>query len=700
MFSLPATFRPVILLLVLAIGPLGASPVQFSFRVSHDDELNPFVREIWAEVESPVGQTLRLPAYYDGDDIWAVRTRAAEKGNYRFLRAEELMESGLRPISVSLTSDNRFRVRDADELGPPLRIDPRTARTFIDGASRPYVPLGGNLPWADGGTDPVDFYREGMRLFRDTGLNWSRIWMAHWGQLNLDWIEPQHGESPPPGWLDLSVARRWDSLVNFAELAGVRFQMVLQHHGQYSSTVNSDWDLNPWNATNGGWLKQPGEFFTDEQARAVTRDKFRYIAARWGYSSSIMAWELFNEVHWTDARRGDAASNTAVAAWHNEMARHLRRYDVHGHLITTSDDDLSHPLWSSMDYYQPHLYASNMILGVQTLAHPPAVMDRPVFYGEVGDDNMVGLSGEQRADGAAHVPMAWAGMFGITTQPAQLWYIDVLRRNDRWPEMASLAGFAQASGMLSTTFESYSTPAVIGGDTVSWQIEPGYYWERGDNPEINLSSDGLETTELMHFRRILTNASAVPAHPYPSRATFRFRSPAAANAHLRVARVSNQGSALRMTLNDQVVFDQTWPPAAVDRPAPTNIEIPFRLGYGDHVLVIENPTGPEWVDIANLDLGLAVPALVAQARHARDRSILWVRHRNQLLSEAPDEELESTSATVVLEDYPAGSWQITWWDPVAGQSFGATSIDHQGGDLSLITPEVTRHVAAWIQRAE
>jgi len=687
-------------LLLIVAAPLLAAPVQFNFRVEHEEAHNPFAREIWAEIETPNEQRLRVPAFYDGDDRWAVRTRAAERGNYRFLRAEEVTAAGLRPLRVNLVSDDRQRVRDADELGPPLRIDPRTARTFLDGNNQIYVPLGGNLPWADVGSDPIDFYRESLSLFRDTGLNWTRIWMSHWGQLNLDWVEPQNGETPPPGWLDLEVARRWDRLVRFAETAGVRFQMVLQHHGQYSTSVNSDWDVNPWNAANGGWLESPKAFFTDPEARRITRDKYRYIAARWGYSSSIMAWELFNEVHWTDSRQGDLADNAAVAAWHNEMARHLRRYDVSGHLITTSDDNLAHALWSSMDYYQPHLYASNMILGVQTLAHPPAVMDRPIFYGEVGDDNMVGLSGEQRANGAAHVPMAWAGLFGITTQPAQLWYIDTLRRNDRWSEMASLAEFARGSGLLSTTFESSSTPAVIGGDTVSWQVEPGYYWERGENPTITLSSDGRETTALMQFRRILVNAAADPAHPFPSRATFQFSSPAAANAQLKIARVSNQGSALRVTLNGEIIYDEVWGPATFDQPAPTNLTVPFRLGYGDHELIIENPLGPEWVDLAHLDLGVPVPALVATARHARDSSVLWVRHRQQLLSDLPNEELNATSATVVLEDYPAGNWLITWWDPIAGEPQDSTSFRHAGGSLALTTPDIIRHAAAWIRRAE
>lgn len=697
-FGLLARSRGLGLVLISSLA-FATAPVEFSFRVEPDETANPFAREIWAEVETPAGTLLRLPAFYDGGDTWAVRTRAASKGNYRFGQAEEWREGQLTPLAVALNDRDRLRVRDEDRWGPPLRIDVRTNRSFLDGRGQLYVPLGGNLPWADG-EDTVSFYRENLRRFAATGLNWTRIWMAHWGKLNLDWIEPHHGDNPPLGMLDLEVARRWDAIVAAADDAGVRFQMVLQHHGQYSTTVNSDWADHPWNATNAGFLESPVDFFTSEQARQLTRDKFRYIVARWGYSSSIMAWELFNEVKWTDARRGPPETNAAVADWHQEMARHLRRFDVHGHLITTSDDDLTHPLWAAMDYYQPHLYASNMVLGVQSVLHPPTRLDRPLFYGEVGDDNMINLTSEQRSRGAAHVPMAWAGLFGSPTQPAQLWYIDVLRQNDRWDELASLARFARSSGLLEHPFNRTTRPTVIGGDRTPWRIQPGYYWETGPNPEIHLDRTGHEGPELMEFRRVLTAANAQPPHPYPSRTTFHVHAPAATNAKLTIARVSNSGSSLRVTLDGEIIADQVWPPAMSGQAAPQNISIPFRLGYGQHTLILENPIGPEWIDFAELDLGIPVPALVAVARHGPDRGILWVRHRNQLLSPAPDEELTATSATVQLADHPAGTWLVTWWDPASGQPIGSTSIDHEGGTLSLDTPAITRHAAAWLERVE
>lgn len=701
MLSVFCPLRPFLTLALMGFAATFsvATPVEFSFRVAHDPADNPFSRDIWAELESPDGAHLRLPAFHAEGEIWTVRARADLKGNYRFIGAEEVVQRLTSPLRVALRGKDRIRIRDADPLGVPLSIDRRTGRTFLDGSQHVYVPFGGNLPWIEGDS-PAQVYAQNFARFAEHGLNWTRIWMCHWGQLNLDWLESSHGDQPALGTLSTLVARRWDAIIDAAENNRVRLQMVLQHHGQYSTVTNSNWAENPWNLDNGGFLTSPGDFFTDPLARQLTRDKLRYIVARWGYSSSIMAWELFNEVHWTNARRGDADAQAAVAAWHTEMARHIRRYDVYGHLITTSDDDLTHPLWTAMDYYQPHLYASNMILGVQSLSVDPTELDRPVFYGEVGDDHMADLTPAQRADGFAQPLLAWSGLFGTATQPAQLWYIDTIDQNDRWGELASVARFARASGLISRDYSRRTQPTVIGGDTVPWRITPGYVWERGANPEFHLAADGSEPTELMDFRRILTNASAVPAHPYPSRATFHFRAPAATQVRLEVARISNDGGSLRVTLDGNTLVNEVWPAAAVGRASPTDLSFPFRVGYGDHTLIIENPTGPEWVDLTALDLGLDVPALIAVAKQSRARTALWVRHRTNLLSPEADEDLIGTQATVQLEDHPAGTWQVTWWDPAAGRSTSSHELTHPGGTLRLDTPMILRHAAAWLERIE
>lgn len=103
--------------------------------------------------------------------------------------------------------------------------------------------------------------------------------------------------------------------------------------------------------------------------------------------------------------------------------------------------------------------------------------------------------------------------------------------------------------------------------------------------------------------------------------------------------MSNSGGSLTVTLDGKPIITENWPAATVGAPAPANLSFEFRLGYGDHTLVLENPSGPDWIDLAGLELGTQVPALIATAKHGRDRTALWVRHRLNLLSPAEDEDL-------------------------------------------------------------
>jgi len=167
-----------------------------------------------------------------------------------------------------------------------------------------------------------------------------------------------------------------------------------------------------------------------------------------------------------------------------------------------------------------------------------------------------------------------------------------------------------------------------------------------------------------------------------------------------VTRQARRVSALRLSLYDRFICDGSWPAASIDHPAVSDVSIPFRVAYGEHTLTLENPSGPDWVELGGINLGIQVPALVAVARHGPQGSLLWVRHRTQLLSPAPDDELIATAATLQLEDYPAGTWEINWWDPQQAEVHRTDQISHPGGLLVLPTPLISRHAAAWISRPE
>ena len=178
------------------------------------------------------------------------------------------------------------------------------------------------------------------------------------------------------------------------------------------------------------------------------------------------------------------------------MARHLRRFDPHGHLITTSDDDLNHPLWQAMDYLQPHLYTSNMILGVQSLAQPPAVLDRPVFYGEVGDDNMVGLTPEQQADGAGQVPTHLGRTLGATHSTRAVVEYRCATPVRPMERVGFVGKKFAASNLFTSIFEYSTSPSVVGGDTVLGRLNPDTVGRRGKSRHH--PSSGTSTIDRAH----------------------------------------------------------------------------------------------------------------------------------------------------------------------------------------------------------
>jgi hypothetical protein len=78
--------------------------------------------------------------------------------------------------------------------------------------------------------------------------------------------------------------------------------------------------------------------------------------------------------------------------------------------------------------------------------------------------------------------------------------------------------------------------------------------------------------------------------------------------------------------------------------------------------------------------------------------VLWVHHRANLLSPALDADLPTTSARIQIPDLAAGTWQVTWWDIAQGRPLKPTTLSHGGGALSLPTPDIRRHAAAWLER--
>jgi len=687
-------------LITLATAGARARPVEFAFT-PHDPgpAQDAFARETFAEVATPAGASVRLPAFFVEDGRWAVRARADQVGEYTLVRTFEIedgreRELPARPVGPATLTVTQPGSRPAVVRSP---TDP-TRFAFADGST--YTPIGANLAWTP--RERVRWHEEAFRMFGEHGLNWTRVWMCHWGAMNLDWLPEDMGPSPTPGRLDARIAGNWDRVLAAAEEHGVYVQVVLQHHGQYSSTVNSNWALNPWNAARpGGFLRTPGEFFTSPRAIALTKQKYRHIVARWAHSPAILAWELFNEVHWTDAYRDDK-DEAAVAAWHAEMAAYLRAIDPYDHLVTTSLDDVRSPIYAAMDYLQPHLYAINMLTSPRTYEAPFAQFDRPVFYGEIGDDKLA-LSSEEKSAGSALVPQVWAGLFGPGPNPAQSWLGESFLRTQRLGELGAVARFLRETRLTERPGLEPFSPAVSGGETMPLRLIPGYDWGTHRPHEIDLPLDGSDTPEAGNIPGILVGHPTSIADGYPRAFTLHLDMPRDTHATLALADAGVRGATLVVEVDGREVATHRWsrlpgapasgpqPPDTPPRPAALEVPLPA----GRHALTLRNAGSEDWIQLGHIDLGLDTPVLTAAGKRSRDFLALWIWNKLGIHAVVPG---PAATATLHLADVPAGAWTVTWWDADRGIPGPSAAINHPGGTLHLATPSIARHAAVVLER--
>jgi Domain of unknown function (DUF5060) len=381
---------------------------------------------------------------------------------------------------------------------------------FDNGA--PYVPIGKNLCWQQ--NNPYVNYRDWLGKMRDHGANFFRLWQCHWG-LGLEWRNN--------GYQGLLRYRQdnafyLDWLLDFAAANGLYAQVCLQHHGQVSTKVNPNWGENPYNAANGGPCAATLDFFGHAEARKMTKNRLRYLLARWGYARSIMAWELFNEVDWTDDY---AANKNAVADWHADMAAFLKQNDPNKRLVTTSFAEESHDpaVWNApdIDYTQTHFYVKSSN-PERTLAAGTArylgQYDKPTLNGEFSIDGLGPVVGSADPDGIHLHNGLWASLFGGGMGSAMTWWWDnYFDPKNLYYHYAPLAAVSQKIPLHTGRFVPATSK--VSGAPSELSLIPAQGWGAASDTAVVIGPDG----------RILPAGAALGQYLYGSTWNTEYRRP-------------------------------------------------------------------------------------------------------------------------------------------------------------------------------
>ena len=378
---------------------------------------------------SPSGRVQVVPAFWyqrftgngparhdyasDGAPGWRVRFAPDEVGTYAYSVSAVAGSQAAAPVGGS------FQAASSTRQGF-VRVDARNERYLRFDSGTPYLPVGHNVAFEDGSPqlNGAAYYDSVFGSLEAAGENWTRVWMTDFNGSALEWGNGHWTNLyDGAGTYALQSAWRLDRILELAEQHGLEVQVVLNDHGQFSTWVNERWGVrcpesdvppcergdpgfdpgNAYSAFNGGPVPDasPQAFFTDPDARRLFKQRLRYVVARYGAYTSMLAWELFNEVQFVGTSSvnpgSDAQLRDEVVAWHDEMSSYLSSLDPYDHLVTTSSWEPATPgLWSlpGIDLVQVHTYAAPPSAKTAELrdlvAQLKTTYGKPVVVGEVG----------------------------------------------------------------------------------------------------------------------------------------------------------------------------------------------------------------------------------------------------------------------------------------------------------------------------
>lgn len=293
---------------------------------------------------APSGRELVVPSFYyqeysrSGSNLiatnnfsWRLRFAPEEAGNYGYFititdrnGTTRYPAAGTLPFT-SVESGARGFVRTSTR-------DPRFLE-FSNGES--YVPISSGHQWWKFGKGRSQDYEQTFAEFNRNGINFTRIWDQNDGygltvEGHFDAYNYPDDFNPTDRGIDINSIPKGtqmnqrgnfeeDLILQAAERSGV--YIILGSHGDPYWI----WDASIY---TDSWNTHPVAFDDPAHIRYWQRN-FRYRVARWGYSTSVMAWEVWNE-------HGHVPVNSGAYNFYQIYGQYQIQTDPYHHFRTTS----------------------------------------------------------------------------------------------------------------------------------------------------------------------------------------------------------------------------------------------------------------------------------------------------------------------------------------------------------------------------
>jgi hypothetical protein len=432
-----------------------------------------------ANIISPSGRQITLPAFYyqqfsrSGDVMtpsssysWKFRYAPDETGTYTYtISIQDKNGASTYPASGNLSFQSSTSAKSG--FVRVSATDPRYYE-FTSGAS--FIPLGSGRQWYTANSR-VTGYESTFANWKTNGINFTRIWDQNDG-FGLT-TEGHFDKSSSTNWWDNYPptdnynAGRGDKYNpdNLAKGTQINQRGAFEKDLIVTSADNNNVYLQLCSHGDPYWIWDASIYdeswnhsvrtFADPEHLNYWKRNYRYRIARYGYSTSVFAWETWNE-------HGHIMAGTDLYNFYQTLGQYINSTDPYHHLRTTSQGSqaFSPGFWSSggMDLanFHDYLRPSSSYRNVEAQFVYRTAWCVVNNYGCSG----MGLGDTSNWTGAKK-PWVWGEIDVTSSDPAKLW-------TD--PDPAIIDGDARIRMLHNTTWAGLFSP--MGVSPLDW------YWDR------------------------------------------------------------------------------------------------------------------------------------------------------------------------------------------------------------------------------
>ncbi len=535
-------------------------------------------------------------------------------------------------------------------------------------------------------------YTRWMDKLSANGANLMNVWMIYAG-FGIEWTDLNNKAFGGLKKYNQQNAAHLDWLLDECDKKELYLLLGLNTSGGESSTVNPPWSQNPYNAKNGGPCQTQGEFFKNNEAKAILKNRLKYIVARYGYSKNIMAWNLFIEA---DGIKDYKNYKKDVVEWNGEMSAYLKNIDVNHHLVTTSYSSKveNENTWKlpGIDFTQTHSYVKTELPEKRIVQANRAYLDKfkkPTLTAEFGIDPANVDLNNLDPHGIYFHNVLWSSVMGGAMGTAlTYWWHNYIDPQNLYYHFKTLAAFVSRIPLKDENYQP--ARAIIRGSANDISIRPNAGWFAQTDTEFMVDQLG----------NISPSEDRLGIYLYGKLLNTQWRTPV-----IFAVNFMNKGY-LSVSVGDATLYpalsvsiDGKKP---VERKVVKNTTYRFAIPAGTHTIKVEN-SGNDWFWVneysfsnagANINAYVLINELKSKAAgYLLNQQYNW---KARLVKETLDKQ----NGTLVIPGMQKGNYSITFYDPATLKKITSFNQAFSTGDLTIQLPVISWDAAFTAEKLE